>query len=408
VRVPLSGLFRPAVRLRLTLLYGCLFFVAAAIMLLLLYGLLRREFRPPRGPDAGGPSTGQIAGGGRGPDGGGPSPANENDFRQRIFEVRRDERAGLLRRIPGLALIALLVTSLVAVVLGWVASGQMLRPLRQITRHARLASETTLSDRIALRGPPDELKELADTMDAMLARLQAAFESQRQFAANASHELRTPLAIIQAEADVALAAPDATPRERKLAVAVRSAAIRSERLVDGLLALSRSESSMRDSVQLDLADLAGDVAGELVGAADAGGVGLDLSLDRANVRGDRALLERLITNLLQNAIRYNRRGGWVSLTVGTEVAGGPPSATLRIENSGPVIDQAEIDDLFTPFRRGTAAIRERTAGFGLGLAIVRSVAVVHAGEVTAGPGRDGGLLVQVRLPLDRPMPIMAS
>ena len=405
MRDRLSGVFRPTVRLRLTLLYGCLFFVAAAIMLLLLYGLLRREFRPPRGPDAGGPSSGQVTGGGRGPNGAAP-PVDENDFQRRIFEVRRDERAGLLRQIPGLALVALLVTSLVALVLGWVASGQMLRPLRQITQHARLASETTLSDRIALRGPPDELKELADTLDAMLARLQAAFESQRQFAAHASHELRTPLAIIQAEADVALASPDATPRERELAGAVRSAVIRSERLVDGLLTLSRSESSMRDSVQLDLADLAGDVAGELVGAADTWEVGLDLSLDRAEIRGDRALLERLIANLLQNAIRYNRRGGWVTLTVGTEAAESSPMATLRIENSGPAIAQAEIADLFAPFRRGTEAVRERTAGFGLGLAIVRSVAVVHGGQVTAAPGREGGLMIVVWLPVGRPVPGM--
>ncbi len=408
MRDRLSGVFRPTVRLRLTLLYGCLFFIAAAIMLLLLYGLLRREFRPPRGPDSGGPSSGQVTGGGRRPNGGETLPANEDDFQLRIFEVRRDERAGLLRQIPGLALVALLVTSLVALVLGWVASGQMLRPLRQITQHARLASETTLSDRIALRGPPDELKELADTMDAMLARLQAAFESQRQFAAHASHELRTPLAIIQAEADVALAAPDATPRERELADVVRLAAMRSERLVDGLLTLSRSESSMRDSVALDLADLAGDVAGELVGAADAQEVSLDLSLDRAEVRGDRALLERLIANLLQNAIRYNRRGGWVTLTVGTEAAESSPMATLRIENSGPAIAQAEINDLFAPFRRGTEAVRERTAGFGLGLAIVRSVAVVHGGQVTAAPGREGGLMIVVWLPVGRPVPVMAS
>ncbi len=403
----MSGLFRPTVRLRLTLLYGCLFFVAAAIMLIFLYGLLRRELRPPAGPEGFGAPNGQMAGGDAGSEQGGPL-ADEDDVARRIFEVRRDERAGLLRQIPGLAVVALLVTSLGALALGWVVSGQMLRPLRQITRHARLASETTLSDRIGLRGPPDELKELADTMDAMLGRLQAAFESQRQFAAHASHELRTPLAIIQAEADVALAAPDASPRERELAQAVRSAAIRSERLVDGLLALSRSESSMRDSVRLDLADLAGDAAGELVGSADARQIALDLSLDQAVIRGDRPLLERMVANLLQNAIRYNRVGGWVRLAVGTEVVAGVATAVLAVENSGLVISATEIDDLFTPFRRGTAAIRERTAGFGLGLAIVRSVATVHGGEVTARPGREGGLVVAVRLPIEAPRPTLAT
>lgn len=403
----MSEFFRPTVRLRLTLLYGCLFFVAAAIMLLILYGLLRRELRPPAGPGGAGPPNGQVDRGGPGAVQGG-SPVDEDDVERRIYEVRRDERAGLLRRVPGLALVALLVTSLGALALGWVVSGQMLRPLRQITRHARLASEATLSDRIGLRGPPDELKELADTMDAMLARLQAAFESQRQFAAHASHELRTPLAIIQAEADVALAAPDGTMRERELAEAVRSAAIRSERLVDGLLALSRSESSMRDSVPLDLADLAGDAAGELVGSADARQIALDLSLDRAVVRGDRPLLERMIANLLQNAIRYNRPGGWVRLAVGTEVVAGTSMAVLTVENTGPEVSPSEIDDLFTPFRRGTAAIRERTAGFGLGLAIVRSVVTVHGGVVSAKPGPDGGLSVTVRLPIDPTRPTMAG
>ena len=402
----MSELFRPTVRLRLTLLYGCLFFVAAAIMLLILYGLLRREFQPPPIPGAG-PPNGQVVDGGPGA-GQDQAPADEDDVERRIFEVRRDERAGLLRQVPGLALVALLVTSLGALALGWVVSGQMLRPLRQITRHARLASETTLSDRIGLRGPPDELKELADTMDAMLGRLQAAFESQRQFAAHASHELRTPLAIIQAEADVALAAPDASPRERELAEAVRSAAIRSERLVDGLLALSRSESSMRDSVRLDLADLAGDAAGDLVGAADARQITLDLTLDQAVIRGDRSLLDRMVANLLQNAIRYNRTGGWVRLAVGTEVVDSAPMAVLMVENSGSAISPAEIADLFTPFRRGTTAVRERTAGFGLGLAIVRSVATVHGGMVTARSGREGGLLVTVRLPVEESRPAMAT
>ncbi len=406
MRDRLDAIFRPTVRLRLTLLYGCLFFVAAAIMLLLLYGLLRRELRPPSGPPSDGPPNGQVGGGQRSEQGG--PPVDVDDVERRILEVRRAERAGLLRKVPGLALVALVVTSLGAMALGWVVSGQMLRPLRQITRHARLASETTLSDRIALRGPPDELKELADTMDAMLGRLQAAFESQRQFAAHASHELRTPLAIIQAEADVALAAPDATSRERELAEAVRSAAIRSERLVDGLLALSRSESSMRDSGQLDLADLAGDAAGELVGSADARQIALDLSLEQAFVRGDRPLLDRMIANLLQNAIHYNRAGGWIRLALGTEVTSSHSMAVLTVENSGPEVSSSEVDDLFTPFHRGTAAVQDRTAGSGLGLAIVRSVATVHGGQVSAQPRRDGGLSVTVRLPSEASKPTTAG
>jgi signal transduction histidine kinase len=416
VRSRLTHVFRPTVRLRLTLLYGALFFVAAALMLVLLYALLSREFRPPAELGAGGPPTGQLAG--ADPNDGNPAPRNrpggdavagnlgpnlsEDDVQRRILEVRRDERAGLLRRVPRLALVALLVTSLAALAIGWVVSGRMLRPLRQITQHARLASETTLADRIALQGPSDELKELADTMDDMLDRLESAFQSQRHFAAQASHELRTPLAIIGAEADVALAAPDVTSRERDLALAVRAAAVRSERLVDGLLALSRSESSMRDRVRLDLADLAGDIAGEQVADADAAGIRLDLTLDQAVVWGDRALLERLIGNLLQNAIRYNHPGGWVRLDVRTEAIDGRAVASVQVENSGPVIPPSGIDALFAPFHRGDSAGRQRMSGHGLGLAIVRSVATAHEGRIEAHPGRDGGLRVRITLPVATP------
>ena len=402
----LTALIRPTVRLRLTLLYGALFFAAAAVMLVLLYVLLSRELRPPPDPGSGGPPFGQETSGG--PTGDGPTGQDGRipmaDVERRVFEVRRDERASALRRLPGLAIVALLVTSLGALALGWVVSGRLLRPLRQITQHARLASETTLSDRIALRGPPDELRELADTMDEMLARLESAFRSQRHFAAQASHELRTPLAIIRAEADVALATPDATERERELALAVRSAAVRSERLIDGLLALSRSESSLRDSVRLDLADLAGDVASELIGEADDAGITLDLTLDGAPVRGDRALLERLIGNLVENAIRYNRSGGWVRLDVRTQLVNGHEVASVGVENSGSPVPATEITSLFAPFRRGTAATRERPAGYGLGLAIVQSVAAVHGGTVEARPGQAGGLLVRVAIPAARSEP----
>lgn len=301
--------------------------------------------------------------------------------------------------MPRVALLALLIATVGAIALSWLVAGRLLQPLRAITRHARDASQHTLSDRIALGGPRDELRELADTMDAMLARLQAAFDSQRHFAAQASHELRTPLAIIQAEADVALASPDALPRERDLALAVRTAAVRSERLVDGLLTLSRSESSMIDSVPLDLADLTGDVVGDLIGEADAAGLAIDLRLDAAPVEGDRALLERLIVNLIRNAIRYNRPDGWVRIAVAGDGVAQPRTAVLSVVNAGPAVPAGEVEALFQPFRRGTGAARARVAGFGLGLSIVRSVATVHGGEVTARPGPDGGLEVRVELPI---------
>jgi len=274
-------------------------------------------------------------------------------------------------------------------------AGRVLRPIRQITAHARRASEATLGERIGLRGPPDELKELGDTIDAMLGRLEAAFASQRWFAAQASHELRTPLTVMRAEADVAVAAPDATARERRLGEAVRAAVDRGERLIDGLLAMSRSESSLRDNAPIDLAELVGDVVGDQVRAADAAGITVDLELEAAPVAGDRMLLERLAGNLIGNAIRHNYRGGWMRVSVATEAS----HAVLRVVNSGPVLAPGAVAALFEPFQRGQGVNPGRPHGFGLGLAIVRSVATAHDGEVAATSPAEGGLVVTVRLPV---------
>ncbi len=383
-------MFRPTVRLRLTFLFGGLFFAVGLLMVVLIYGSLFRQLQPP---ERGGP----------GPFGNQPGQQQDvdpDDVEGRIFEVRREERRFALGRVARAAILALLVATVAVLVIGWLVSGRMLRPIRQITRHARYASETTLSERIGLRGPPDELKELADTIDAMLARLEAAFRSQRDFAAQASHELRTPLSIIQAEADLALADPDGSADQRALAIRVREAALRSERLVDGLLTLSRSESSMRDSVPLDLAELAGDVAGEAIDEADRAGVRLDLELETATVSGDRVLLSRLISNLLQNAIRYNHRDGVVLLTVDSTGSHEAHSrqARIRVQNTGPTVTASELDGLFQSFQRGSGSA-QRVAGFGLGLAIVRSVAAAHGGQVVASSRPGGGLIVDVLLPL---------
>jgi signal transduction histidine kinase len=362
-----------------------------------MYGLLARTLRDGRGTDNSGPG-GQPSGQGHrgvnqnpaGSDAGG----NQQTVEDRIASVRDEERSAALRQVLIQGGIALAVASAAALLLGWLAAGRVLRPLRSITAHARHASEATLGERIALRGPPDELKELADTIDAMLARLEAAFAAQRRFSAEASHELRTPLAIIRAEADVALAAPDATERERQLASSVRDAVDRSDHLVDGLLALARSDSTLRDHARVDIAELVGDVVGEQTGAASAAGLELDLELDAATVAGDRTLLWRMVGNLVENAIRYNRPGGWVRVSAGTEGGG----AVVRVENSGPPVDPALVADLFEPFRRGARDRRGQPSGHGLGLAIVRSVAAVHGGTVTAAARQGGGLAVIVRIP----------
>jgi signal transduction histidine kinase len=387
---------QPTVRLRLTLLYGGLFLATGILLLALMYGLLARTLGDGRDDDGNKPPsqrTGQ--GGGDGSDQQGPgAAAKQQTVEQQIDDARHEERAAALGQVPVQAGIALVVATAAALLLGWVAAGRVLRPLRDITAHARHASEATLGERIALRGPPDELKELADTIDAMLARLEAAFAAQQRFAAEASHELRTPLAIIRAEADVALAAPDATERERQLASSVRDAVDRSERLVDGLLALARSDSTLRDDARADLAELVGDVVGEHARAADAGGIELDLDLDAATVAGDRTLLWRMVGNLVENAIRYNRPGGWVRVAVATEGS----EAVIRVENSGPPVAPTVVAELFEPFRRGMRDRRGQPSGHGLGLAIVRSVAAVHGGSVTAKAREGGGLAVIARIP----------
>ena len=374
---------RPTVRLRLTLLYGGLFIASSVLLLALTYGLSGLALSPLDPPDL---DDVEFESGDQSDD--------EDSLEEQLFEARNEERAGALSAVLTQSLVALFFTSVGAMVLGWVVAGRVLRPVRLMTAHARRASEATLGERIGLRGPPDELKELGDTIDAMLGRLEAAFAAQRWFAAQASHELRTPLAVMRAEADVAVAAADATERERRLGEAVRTAVDRSERLVDGLLALARSESTLRDSARIDLAELVGDVVGEQARAADAAGISLDLALETAPVEGDRMLLGRLVSNLVENAIRYNHRGGWVRVSVATQAG----RAVLRVANSGPVLTSTAVAALFEPFQRGRSDRPSRPRGFGLGLAIVRSVATAHDGEVAATSPTEGGLVLTVRLP----------
>ncbi|HET7056050.1 MAG TPA: ATP-binding protein [Thermomicrobiales bacterium] len=377
--------FRPSVRLKLTLLYGALFLIAGLFLISVTYGLVRRELAP----NAQRPISRVVQ----------DRPGNHQDGPDdRVAGARREERRFALRQLWRQSVFALAIATVGALGLGWLFAGQVLHPIRRITAHARSSSAATLDERIRLDGPEDELKELADTFDSMLDRLQAAFRAQQGFAAQASHELRTPLAIIRAEAELARDAPDASEQERQSADAILTAAGRSERLVDGLLALTRSESTMLQTAPVDLADLAGDVVGEYVREADQAGVRVDLALDAATVQGDPALLRQMIGNLVQNAIRYNRPDGWVRVSVApTDRAG-----RLVVENSGQLVGREEIDRIFEPFARGEWARRNRT-GFGLGLAIVRTVAIAHHGTIQALAGPDGGLriTIDILLPLQQ-------
>jgi signal transduction histidine kinase len=254
-------------------------------------------------------------------------------------------------------------------------------------------SDQRLGERIALRGPEDELRELADTFDSMLDRLSESFEAQRRFIANASHELRSPLTVIRSEAEVALANPNSDPDElRAMAAVVVEASDRTEALLDGLLVLARSQRGLLQREPLDLGTVAESASAAAEAEARERHVRLESGLRPAPVEGDRRLLERLVANLLENGLRYNRPGGWVRL----ETVCGPDSALVRVSNSGPQVDVAAARRLSEPFQRLDRHGDGR--GAGLGLSIVRSVSEAHGGRLAITPRDEGGLVVEVVLP----------
>jgi signal transduction histidine kinase len=281
--------------------------------------------------------------------------------------------------------------TMVSVAAGWLLAGRALRPLRQITGAARRVSGENLGERIGLAGPADELKELADTFDGMLARLDTAFASQRHFVANASHELRTPLAIMRTEVDVALADPRASDVDlRGMGEAVRETIDRCERLLEGLLMLARSEASAGREEPMEIASLAADCMTDLHGPAAELGLTMRDDLEPAWTRAEPALLERMIANLIDNAVRYNERGGFVE--VSTRARAG--RVELSVVNGGAAIDPAEAQGLTEPFHR----LSTGRGGSGLGLSIVRSVVLAHGGKLTVEARTQGGLTVRVELP----------
>jgi signal transduction histidine kinase len=349
VRLP-----RPTIRIRLTALYAGLFGGSAALLLGLSWWLLGRHLDRTL-PDA-------LA-------------------RQALSDL------GLQY---GLALAG---TLLVAVAIGWAMAGRALSPLSRITRTARRVSDQRLGERIALRGPEDELRELADTFDSMLDRLSESFEAQRRFIANASHELRSPLTVIRSEAEVALANPRCDPDElRAMAAVVVEASDRTEALLDGLLVLARSQRGLLQREPLDLGAVGESASAAAETEAREQHVRLERRLGPAPVEGDRRLLERLVANLLENGLRYNRPEGWVRL----ETASVNGAAVVRVSNSGPPVDADAARRLSEPFQRLDRHGDGR--GAGLGLSIVRSVSEAHGGRLFITPRSEGGLVVEVALP----------
>jgi signal transduction histidine kinase len=373
-------------RLRLTLLYGGLLAVVAATLLVVALVVLDRAVRSlPRFP----PGVRVQLGNG--------SSLTSEQFSQLVRDSARSE----LLRSAGLVFV---VVAVVGVAAAYVLAGRALQPVSRVTSTARRLSDETLDQRIALDGPADELKELADTFDAMLARLDAAFDSQRRFVANASHELRTPLSVIRTEVDVTLADSGASITElRTMGEVVREASRRADQLVDALLVLARSDGQARQGLAqrepVDLASLVPAAVAAVASEASARGLAVSTETRPAPVEGDPQLLERLVGNLVENAVRHNVDGGWVTVRTGTE-----SGAFLSVLNTGPAVPAGEVDELFQPFRRGGTA-RTGSRGAGLGLSIVRAVAAAHGGAVSAAARSEGGLEVTVRLPAATRAPV---
>jgi signal transduction histidine kinase len=279
--------------------------------------------------------------------------------------------------------ITIAVLTVVSVAIGWWMAGRMLRPLNDITATARRLSLSNMHERIALNGPSDEFKQLADTFDAMLERLEHSVDSQRRFVANASHELRTPLAIQRAAIEIGLTDP-APARLNQVRHELLLANQRSERLIDGLLILAQGEHGLDAKEPVALDDLVRQVAREV----PSDGITFTLDTVPVTVHGDPVLLNRLIANLLHNAVHYNRPGGYVFVSLAT-------GGALCVRNTGPEVPQDRIGELFEPFRRLHATRTRSADGAGLGLSIVASIAQAHEAAITTRPNPGGGLEVTV-------------
>ncbi len=323
-----------------------------------------------------------------------------------VGPVQAAQRAADSHQLLVNSAIALAIVAVLALMAGWVVAGRMLRPIRTITRTARRISSTSLHERLALDGPQDELKELGDTLDDLFGRLDAAFEAQRQFVANASHELRAPLTRQRALIQVALGDPDAnfaslrTAHERVLA-----SELQLEQMIDALLTLTRGQAGLQRREHLDLATLASKAL--LAREPETAGRDLDVraKLAPAPTTGDPRLLERLIANLLDNSIRHNTPGGNVEITTGAR----DQHAFLAVANSGPTIPPEEVPRLLQPFQRLHGTRTNHASGNGLGLAIVDAIAAAHRATLSTQPRPDGGLTVEVTFPFKppsmRPRPI---
>jgi signal transduction histidine kinase len=367
---------RLTIRARLTLVFGGLFLLAGIVLLAVTYVLVSQ--RLPHG---------QLSADSSKPPEGKPIPPGA----AKMESIATDIQEGTLRELLIQGGVALVVVSAAAIALGWLIAGRMLQPLHQVTETARRiahapAADRGLHDRIALEGPHDEIKELADTFDVMLEHLDKSFDGQRRFIANASHELRTPLTLNRALLEVAVQREPVPPEFRHLSETLLEINSRHERLIDGLLLLARSEGEIGERSYVDMADIVEHVGGQFPATT--------VSAEEALTVGNPVLLERLVQNLVENGVRYNVPNGWVHVKSDTGPDG---TAVVEVSNTGPVVPRYEIPGLFEPFRR-LGGDRLKAPGAGLGLSIVQAVARAHGGDARAEPRDGGGLTVTVTLP----------
>jgi signal transduction histidine kinase len=309
--------------------------------------------------------------------------------------VGAKQRVSDLHQLEIESAIALAIMAIISGLLGWVVAGRVLRPLRTITATTQRLSEVNLHERLALAGPRDELRTLADTIDGLLGRLERAFDAQRRFVTNASHELRTPLAASRAVLEMALSDREATVDSlRAVCHEALEESEQQEQLIDALLTLAQGERGLDTKEPLDLSAVIREVERVYEPEAAVNGVTLEISADAAEVLGDRRLLGRLVSNLLQNAIRHNVPGGQVQLRLENR----PEGAQLIVANTGPVVPAHEISRLLQPFQRIAPDRTGHREGFGLGLSIVAAVAAAHHAVLDIRPGAGGGLVVKLGFP----------
>jgi signal transduction histidine kinase len=372
-RRPWPRLPRPTARLRLTLFYAALFLASGAGLLAITYELMggAAEFNGSHGA---GPAIGSHN----------PADPLQSSLLQR---VGLPPPQALERSAVALAIMAVL-----SVALGWIVAGQVLRPVRTITATARRISAGNLHERIGIAGPDDEFKELGETLDDLLGRLEASFDSQRRFVANASHELRTPLTVERTLLQVALADPGVTIGAlRSACERVLASGRQAERLIESLLTLASSERGLDRHESLDLAAITASAIEPFRQQAQHQGLRIRPMLAPAPAAGDPDLIECLVSNLVGNALRYNTARGWVNIETGIQAG----AAYIAVSNSGPTVPADQIGRLFQAFQRLDGQ-RTRHTSHGLGLAIVRAIAAAHAAVIQARPREGGGLDVEVR------------